>query len=68
MTVGLVSVECERVLSCLSRIKTFDRTTMAQSRLSALSILNFNNEFINLLNFDEAVDEFKAYYNRKKNL
>ena len=41
LTVGLVSVECERALSCLKRIKTYDRTTMCQSRLSALGNFKF---------------------------
>ncbi len=58
-------IECERALSCLKRIKTYDRTTMQQSRLSSLAILNFNNEFISLLNYEEAVDTFNTFYKRK---
>jgi hypothetical protein len=68
LTVGLVSVECERALSCLKRIKTYDRTTIGQSRLSALSILNFNNSFIHLIDLDEAVDEFNTFYKRRMKL
>ena len=68
LTVGLVSVECERALSCLKRIKTYDRTYMSQSRLSALAILNFNNAFIDMRDLNESVDEFNTFYKRRMKL
>ena len=52
LTVGLVNVECERSLSALKRVKTYARTTMCQSRLSSLAILHFNNDCIDIINYE----------------
>jgi len=65
LSVGLVSVECERGFSCMERIKSDKRSTMDQARVSSLCVLNFNSEFTNLINLEEAIDIFNLQYKRK---
>jgi hypothetical protein len=61
----IASVTSERGFSCLKRIKTYLRSTMLQDRLSSSAILNFESEFINLINIEDVIDEFASNKNRK---
>ena len=38
---------------------------MLQERLSSLAILNFESEFIKLINIEDVIDEFASNKNRK---
>ena len=49
-----MSVECECLLSVLKRVKIYDHTTMCQSRISSLAILHYNNDCIDLINYEQA--------------
>ena len=59
------SVTSERGFSCLKRVKTYLRSTMLQERLSSLAILNFESEFIRLINIEDIIDSFASNKNRK---
>ena len=65
LTSPIASVTSERGFSCLKRIKTYLRSTMLQDRLSSLAILNFESEFIKLINIEDVIDEFASNKNRK---
>lgn len=65
LTSPIASVTSERGFSCLKRIKTYLRSTMLQERLSSLAILNFESEFIKLINIEDVIDEFANNKNRK---
>ena len=65
LTSPIASVTSERGFSCLKRIKTYLRSTMLQERLSSLAILNFESEFIKLINIEDVIDEFASNKNRK---
>jgi hypothetical protein len=58
LTMPCTSCKCERSFSCLKRIKSYLRSTMCQTRLSSISVINVEREFINLLNLDECLDIF----------
>ena len=64
LTVAIASVGPERAFSCLKRVKTYLRSTMGQTRLSSFSILNIENENIDLINIDEIIEEFSQKSNR----
>ncbi|CAH1996836.1 unnamed protein product [Acanthoscelides obtectus] len=59
--------EAERNFSTLKRIKTFLRNTMTQDRLTALSMLSIEKEFISTMeNFNgKAIDKFAAQKERR---
>ncbi|CAH1991106.1 unnamed protein product [Acanthoscelides obtectus] len=57
----------ERNFSTLKRIKTFLRNTMTQDRLTALSMLSIEKEFISTMeNFNgKVIDKFAAKKERR---
>ena len=65
LTSPIASVTSERGFSCLKRVKTYLRSTMLQTRLSALAVLNFESECIKLINIDDVIDEFANNKNRR---
>ncbi|KAL4148283.1 hypothetical protein QTP88_002559 [Uroleucon formosanum] len=54
ITIPTNSASCERSFSCLRRLKTYLRTTMGQSRLNSLGILQIERERSSL------IDKFSA--------
>ena len=52
------SCEGERSFSVLKRIKDYKRSTMGQSRLSALSLLAIESEMMRLLSVDDIISSF----------
>ena len=64
LSIAIASVGPERAFSCLKRLKTYLRSTMGQTRVSSLGILNIENENIDLLNIDEVLEEFSTRSNR----
>ena len=64
LTSPIANVTSERG-SCLKRVKTYLRSTMDQSRLSSLGILNFENHMLDLIDLDEAIKEFAASQDRQ---
>ncbi|KAL4090479.1 hypothetical protein QTP88_025306 [Uroleucon formosanum] len=60
ITVPTNSASCERSFSCLRRLKTYLRTTMGQSRLNSLGILQIERERSSLIDKDEVIDKFSA--------
>jgi hypothetical protein len=65
LTCPIANVTAERAFSCLKRIKTYLRSTIGQDRLSSLAVLNIENEYINLIDLDAAIDEFANIKNRR---
>ncbi len=61
------SCSAERSFSCLRRLKTYTRNTMAQSRLNFLAVLNIVRAFTNrvMRNVDKIVDIFGQRKNLK---
>ncbi|CAH1985998.1 unnamed protein product [Acanthoscelides obtectus] len=59
--------EAERKFSTLKRIKTFLRNSMTQDRLTTLSMLSIEKEFISTMeNFNgKVIDKFAAKKERK---
>lgn len=52
----MTTAEAERSYSTLKRIKTFLRSTISEDRLSTLSMLSIENNFINnIYSFNEKV-------------
>lgn len=49
---------CERGFSKLKIIKSYNRSTMGQERLSGLSILSIEHEIAKSINFDDIINEF----------
>lgn len=60
ITIPTNSASCERSFSCLRRLKTYLRTTMGQSRLNSLGILQIERERSSLIDKDEVIDKFSA--------
>ena len=63
----LMSTNCsgERSFSQLKRIKDAKRSTMAQRRLSVLSLLCIESDLLNKVNFKELIDKFAVIKARK---
>ena len=64
LTSPIANVTSERGFSCLKRVKTYLRSTMHQDRLSSISILNFENHMLYLIDLDEALNEFASIKER----
>ena len=54
-----------RLFSVLKRVKNA-KTTMAQARLSALSLLSIENEVVEGMDFEDIVHEFAYLKSRRK--
>lgn len=66
MTIPASTASPERSFSCLSRVKTYTRTTMLNERLSAVSILSIEKERIQNINLDKIVDIFAKNHNNRR--
>lgn len=65
LTVPVTSASCERSFSKLKLIKNYLRSTMAQERLSDLSIISIENEIAQTLDYDEVNTTFAQQKARK---
>ncbi|CAH1998189.1 unnamed protein product [Acanthoscelides obtectus] len=67
VTTPMSTSEAERIFSTLKRIKTFLRNTMTRNRLTALSMLSIEKEFISTMeNFNgKVIDKFPAKKERR---
>lgn len=63
-TIPTNTCECERSFSTLRRIKTYLRNTIGQVRLSALALLNTENEYF--IDYDEIVKRVCFEQRQKK--
>lgn len=67
ITIPVSSASCERINSCLKRIKNCKRSTMLNDRLSDLTILSMNSDLISSINYDNVINIF-AQKNRRAEL
>ena len=58
LTVGVSIASCERSFSKLKLIKSYLRSAMGESRLSALAILSIESDFVEMLSFEDIISEF----------
>ena len=60
LTVPIANVAAERSFSSMRKIRTYVRSTMLESRLSGIAVLNIESELAKNINYDEIVDIFKT--------
>jgi hypothetical protein len=60
LTLPVTVVSCERSFSKLKIIKNYLRSSMAQDRLSNLSIVPIEYDIAKTINFDYVIDEFPS--------
>ena len=65
LTVAVSIASCERSFSKLKLIKSYLRSTMGESRLSALSILSIESNLVETLSFDDIISEFASMTARR---
>ena len=58
LTVAVSIASCERSFSKLKLIKSYLRSTMGESRLSALAMLSIESDFVEMLSFEDIISEF----------
>ena len=63
MTFPVTTCECERSISILNRVKTYNRTTQTDQRLSGLCILNAYRE--KYIDWEKIVNTFAVDNPRK---
>ena len=63
LTFPVTTCECERSISVLNRVKTYNRTTQTDQRLSSLCIIHAYREC--KIDFDKVVNTFAAEDPRK---
>ena len=68
LTLPVSNCEGERSFSVLKRVKNELRTTMSQTRLSALSLLAIEHELVSGLDFEDVIHQFAQSKSRKKPL
>lgn len=68
LTLPVTNAEGERSFSRLKRVKNELRTTMTQTRLTALSLLTIESELMKELDFEDVIDTFACAKSRKKQL
>ena len=65
LTVAVSIASCEISFSKLKLIKSYLRSTMGKSRLSALSILSIESDLVETLCFDDIISEFDSMKARR---
>lgn len=70
VTIPITSASVERNFSALKRIKSFSRNSMTQNRLSNISLLSIEKEYIKEMTanprfYDEVIDYFANFKNRR---
>ena len=60
LTAAVSIPSCERSFSKLKLIKSYLRSTMGESRLSALAILSIESELVETISFDDVISEFAS--------
>ena len=60
LTVAVSIASCERSFSKLKLIKSYLRSTIGESRLSALAILSNKSDFVEMLSFEDMISEFAS--------
>ena len=60
LTVAVSIASCERSFSKLKLIKAYLRSTVGESRLSALAILSIESDLVETLSFDDIISEFAS--------
>ena len=65
LTIGVSIASCERSFSNLKMIKPYLRSTMNADRLSALSILSIERDYVQKPNFEDIVADFTSAKARK---
>ena len=65
LTIAVSIASCERCFSKLKLIKSYLRSTMGESRLSALSILCIESDLVETLSFDDIISEFASIKARR---
>jgi hypothetical protein len=58
-TIPVTTCSCERSISALQRMKTYLRSTMSESRLRGLALLNVQHEIH--LDTEHIIDEFATH-------
>ena len=64
-TIAVNSCQRERSFSCLKRLKTYLRNSMAEKRLSGIALLNIERNFE--INLDQTVTDFIVKKRYKEN-
>ena len=65
LTVAVSIASYEKSFSKLKLIKSYLRSTMGESRLSALSILSIESDLVQTLSFDDIISEFASMKARR---
>ena len=65
MTIPASTASLERSFSCLSRVKTYSRTTMLNKRLPFIFILSIEKYRIKIIDINNIVDTFANNHNNK---
>ena len=65
LTVAVFIASCERSFSKLQLIKSYLRSTMGESRLSALAILPIESDFVEMLSFEYIISKFVSIKARR---
>lgn len=58
LTVPVTTCTAERAFSGLRRLKTYLRSTMTQTRLNSMAVLNCHRAYLEDMDIDAIVDEF----------
>jgi hypothetical protein len=56
----------ERSLSCLKRIKTYLRSSLANERLNSLALMSIEPDLLLSLTYDDIIDDFANNQSRRK--
>ena len=65
LTISVSIASCDRSFSKLKMIKSYLRSTMSDDRLSALSILSIERDYVQQLDFEDIVADFSSAKVRK---
>ena len=60
LTIGVSIASCERSFSKLKMIKSYLCSTMSEDRLSALSILSIERDYVQKLDFEDIIADFAS--------
>ena len=60
LTIPVTIFSAERSFSKLKLIKTYLRTTLSQERLSGLAMISIEKEYLDMLEYDDIIDEFAS--------
>ena len=66
LRMAVTNCSAERSLSCLRKLENYSRSTISETRLDDLALLHIEADILDIINSEEAINEFASLKCRRK--